>query len=76
MTMYEAREFWHQAKIRLGFSNGVVGSWELAKLLGLEYPYVGYWDKIPLTPELKRKLILLTGPYAEVFKKIMEKIKE
>lgn len=44
----------------------------LAKLLGIDYPRMNYWQVLELTPELKNRLMMLRGAHGKTIRKAME----
>ena len=84
MKLSEMKIYWQPVRIKLECDFPMDGgdvykfkaSQKLAKILGLPYPRLHFWDEIELTDELKHKLLLLQGPYWCTLIKVMEARRE
>jgi hypothetical protein len=74
MNYQDAAKYWFVAREKFypEAFDGFSGSQKLAELLGLPYPDIEHYSSIEMTPELKRILEALAGPYGQVIRKMLE----
>lgn len=79
MTKDDCEEYWWDTADclfpdipQLGYNRSAA----LAKLMGINYPRMNFWQELELTPELKNKLMMLRGAHGKTIRKAMEAKRE
>lgn len=75
MTKDEVDRYWFPAckviwTVKRRHFTDTPASRALAQIVGVPYPYPCYWEKIDMTPALKRKLETILSPHYWILRKV------